>query len=237
MTLLAFDTSSRDASLAVLRDGEIVLEYNFSSRDDLSAMMIPSLEFLLSSLGLKLAQVDLFAAALGPGLFTGIRVGLATLKGLNLAAGKPMVGVNTLEALAFKFADTRHTVVPMIDARKGEIYTAAYAFDPPPAGGEMVERLRPCLLKLEEAAPLLAALTDKIFVGSGAENYGELLRRDFPDGRLLYRSNFLASEIGRIALTRFQRGQYATDPQDLHPVYIRRPDAEARRPGRSGDVD
>ena len=237
MILLACDTSSRDASLAVLRDGEIVLEYNSSSRDDLSAMMSPSLEFLLRSLGLKLAQIDLFAAAVGPGLFTGIRVGLATLKGLNLTAGKPMVGVNTLEALAYKFTETRHTIVPMIDARKGEIYVAAYAFDPPPAGLGMVERLRPCLLKVEEAAPLLAAFPDKVFVGSGAENHADQLRRDFPGGRLLYRSNFLASEVGRIALACFQRGQFATDPQDLHPVYIRRPDAETRRSRNFGDVD
>lgn len=237
MNLLAFDTSSRDASIAVLRDGEIVLEYNFSSRDDLSAMLSPSLEFLLRSLGLKLAQIDLFAAAVGPGLFTGIRVGLASLKGLNLAAGKPMVGVNTLEALAYKLADTRHTIVPMIDARKGEIYAAAYAFDPQPAGGQMIERLGPCLLKVEDAASVLAALPDKVFIGSGAENHRERLRRDFPGVRLLVRSNFLASEIGLIALAGFQRGQFATDPQDLQPVYIRRPDAETRRSRSSSDVD
>ncbi len=237
MILLAFDTSSRDASIALLRDGEIVLEYNFSSRDDLSAMLSPSLEFLLRSLGLKLSQIDLYAAAVGPGLFTGIRVGLATLKGLILAAGKPVVGVNTLEALACKLADTRHTIVPMIDARKGEIYAAAYAFDAQPEGGRMVERLRPCLLKVEEAALVLGELPDKVFIGSGAENHSDRLRRDFPGFRLLVRSNFLASEIGRIALAGFQRGQFTTDPQDLHPFYIRRPDAETRRSPISSDVD
>jgi len=235
--LLAFDTSSRDASFALLRDGEIVLEYNFSSRDDLSAMMMPSLEFLLRSLGLKLAQIDLFAAAVGPGLFTGIRVGLATLKGLNLAAGKPMVGVSTLEALACKLSDTRHTIVPMIDARKGEIYAAAYTFDPQTAEGRMVERLRPCLLKVEDAAAVLKAFPDKVFIGSGAEIHHDRLRRDFPGVRLLVRSNFLASEIGRIALAGFQRGQFATDPQNLRPVYIRRPDAETSRSRLSSVAD
>lgn len=237
MILLAFDTSSRDASFALLRDDEIVMEYNFSSRDDLSAMMMPSLEFLLRSLGLKLAQIDLFAAAVGPGLFTGIRIGLATLKGLNLAAGKPMVGVNTLEALACKLADSRHTIVPMIDARKGEIYAAAYACAAQPAGGPMVERLRPCLLKVEDAAAVLADFPDKAFIGSGAEIHRDRLRRDFPADRLLVRSNFLASEIGRLALAAFQRGQFSTDPQDLRPVYIRRPDAETRRSRRSSVAD
>ncbi len=227
MNLLCFDTTSRDASIAVLRDDEIVLEYNFSSRDDLSAMLIPSLEFLLRSLGLKVAQIDLFGVSIGPGLFTGIRVGLATLKGLDFAGGKPVVGVNALEALAFKFADTRHTVVPMIDARKGEVYLGAYHFDPAQAGGEMIELLAPCLLKVEDAAPLLAPFPDRVFVGSGAENHGDKLRREFPGCRLLYRSNFLASEIGHIARERFRLGRYVTDLQALHPVYIRKPDAES----------
>lgn len=233
MIVLAFDTTSRDASIALLRDDEIALEYNFSSRDDLSAMMIPSLEFLLRSLGLKLPQVDLFAAAVGPGLFTGIRVGLATLKGLNFAAGRPMVGVSTLEALASKFADTRHTVVPMIDARKGEAYIAAYEF----AAGERVERLAPRLLTLEAALPLLAPLPDKVFVGSAAEDNGERLRREFPGGRLAYRSNFLASEVGRIALASYRRGRYVTDLRELRPLYIRKPDAQSQgeRAARGAD--
>jgi len=237
MNLLCFDTTSRDASIAVLRDDEIVLEYNFSSRDDLSAMLIPSLEFLLRSLGVKVAQIDLFGVCVGPGLFTGIRVGLATLKGLDFAGNKPVVGVNALEALAFKFADTRHTVVPMIDARKGEVYLGAYRFDPSPVGNTMIELLAPRLLTVADAAPLLAPFPDKVFTGSGSENYGEQLRREFPGGRLLYRSNFLACEIGRIARERFRLGQYVTDLQTLHPVYIRKPDAESHLERKSGSAN
>jgi tRNA threonylcarbamoyladenosine biosynthesis protein TsaB len=223
MNLLCIDTTSRDASIAVLRDDEIVLEYNFSSRDDLSTMLIPSLEFLLSSLGMEVSQIDLFGVAIGPGLFTGIRIGLATLKGLNFAAAKPMVGVNTLEALAYKFADTKKTIVPMIDARKGEVYLGCYRFD----GGEMKELLPPRLIKTADTVELLVPYTDRVFVGSGAENHGDFLKKAFPDSRLLYRSNFLASEIGKIALQRFRRRQFVTDLQDLLPVYIRRPDAES----------
>jgi len=232
MNLLCFDTSSPDASIAVLRDKEIVLEYNFSSSGDLSAMMVPNLEFLLRALGMKAAEFDLFGVAVGPGLFTGIRVGLATLKGLDFAAGKPVVGVNTLEALASKYAETSQTVVPMIDARRGEVYIGGYGFE----AGEMREKFAPRLLRIEDAVPLLAPFRDLVFIGSGAENHADLVRRLFPGGRLLYRSNFLASEIGRIALRRFREGRFLTDLQQLLPVYIRRPDAEVRRacPGRDG---
>jgi len=233
VNLLCFDTTSHQASIAVLRDGEVVLEYNFSARDDLAARMIPSLEFLLASLDMKVSQVDFFGVTVGPGLFTGIRVGLATLKGLNFSASRPVVGVNTLEALACKFADAANTVVPMIDARKGEVYLAAYRF----AGGEMSELLPPCLVKAAEAATLLAPFAGKVMVGSGAERHGDLLKETVADARFLRRSQFLASEVGKIAWQRYRRRQFVTDLQELLPLYLRRPLAETRRLKTDGAAD
>ena len=219
--------------LPCLRDEEIVLEYNFSSRDNLSAMMIPSLEFLLRSLGMNISQIDVFGVAVGPGLFTGIRIGLATLKGMNFAAGKPMVGVNTLEALACKFADSKKNIVALIDARKGEAYLGCYNF----VDGEMNILVPPCLLPVSALESLLAPFADKVFVGSGAECHGDFLKSTFPESQTLYRSNFLASEIGKIALRRFRCRQYTTDLQELLPFYIRRPDAESNLARANASVD
>jgi tRNA threonylcarbamoyladenosine biosynthesis protein TsaB len=233
MNLLCFDTTSRDASIAVWRDEEIVLEYNFIAADNLSAVLIPSCEFLLGSLGMKIMQMDLFGVAVGPGLFTGIRIGLATLKGLNFDALKPMVGVNTLEALACKFADTKKNIVPLIDARKGEVFLGCYRFD----NGHMIELLSPRLLEISAVSPLLDSITDKVFVGSGVKNHLELIKKNFPDSLIRYRSNFLASEIGRITWKRFREGLSVTDLQELRPFYIRRPDAENNLPGASGTKD
>ncbi|HEX7502566.1 MAG TPA: tRNA (adenosine(37)-N6)-threonylcarbamoyltransferase complex dimerization subunit type 1 TsaB, partial [Acidobacteriota bacterium] len=193
----------------------------------------PSLEFLLRSLGMKIAQIDVFGVAVGPGLFTGIRIGLATLKGLNFTAGKPVVGVNTLAALAFKFADSKKSVVPLIDARKGEVYLGCYHF----GGGKMNELVRPCLLPVSALPVLLAPFADKVFVGSGAECHAEFLKNNFPESRLQYRSNFLASEVGKIARQRFRRQQYVTDLRDLIPVYIRRPDADSHLAKSRIDAD
>ncbi|HUU05420.1 MAG TPA: tRNA (adenosine(37)-N6)-threonylcarbamoyltransferase complex dimerization subunit type 1 TsaB [Patescibacteria group bacterium] len=233
MNLLCFDTTSRDASIAVLRDEEIMLEYNFSSQDNLSAVMIPSLEFLLRSLGMNISQIDLFGVAVGPGLFTGIRIGLATLKGMNFAAPKPMVAVNTLEALAFKLADSKKSIVTLIDARKGEVYLGCYQF----VKGEMNILVQPCLLPVSALASLLNPIADKVFVGSGAEYHGDFLKSTFPESRILYRSNFLASEIGKIALQRFRNREYTTDLQKLLPFYIRRPDAESNLARATGAID
>ncbi len=233
MNLLCFDTTSRDASMAVLRDQEILLEYNFSTRDNLSAVMIPSLEFLLRSLGLKIAQIDLFGVAVGPGLFTGIRIGLATLKGLNFAAAKPMVAVNTLEALACKFADAKKNIVALIDARKGEVYLGCYNF----INGEINVLVQPCLLPVAALVSLLEPISDKVFVGSGAECHGDFLKSAFGECRLQNRSNFLATEIGRIALQMFHKRQSTTDLQKMIPCYIRRPDAQSNLARSNSAVD
>jgi tRNA threonylcarbamoyladenosine biosynthesis protein TsaB len=233
VNLLCLDTTSGDASLAVRRDDEPLGEFNAAAAGGLAAVLVPALEFLLRSLAMTVADIDLFAAAVGPGLFTGIRVGLATLKGLDFAARKPVAAVGTLEALALKAADAAPLVIPLIDARRGEVYAAGYSLD----HGELRERLAPCLLRLEAAVPLLEPLGDLAFVGSGAEVHAERLRRLFPRGRLLQRSRFLAGEVGRIAWRDYRAGRCLPDLQDLRPAYIRKPDAETRPqpPRRDGD--
>lgn len=222
MNLLSLDTSSRDASIAVLKNEDVLLEYNFTSQDNLSAMLIPSLEFILKALGLQIAQIDVFGIGIGPGLFTGIRIGMATLKGLAFAERKPIVGIISLKALAYKFVGTKKNIISLIDAKKGEVYLGGYCF----SNGEFVELIPPCLLKIADIVPLVAKFPDKIFVGSGAEKHTDFLKNNFSDSRRPYRSNFLANEIGKITLQQFRREQYLTDLQDLLPFYLRKPDAE-----------
>jgi tRNA threonylcarbamoyladenosine biosynthesis protein TsaB len=233
MNLLSLDTSSRDASIAVLKDEDVLLEYNFTSRDNLSAILIPSLEFILKTLGLQIAEIDVFGIGIGPGLFTGIRIGMAALKGLAFAAGKPVVGVISLQALAYKFADTKKNIISLIDAKKGEVYLGGYCSN----NDEFVELVPPCLLKIADIVPLVAKFPDKIFVGSGAEKHMDFLKSNFSYNRRLYRSNFLANEIGKIALQQFHRQQYLTDLQDLLPFYLRKPDAETNLDKSAGAGD
>jgi tRNA A37 threonylcarbamoyladenosine modification protein TsaB len=121
----------------------------------------------------------------------------------------------------------------LIDARKGEVYLGCYRF----ANGEMIELVQPCLRPVSALASLLAPFADKVFVGSGAECHGDLLKSAFTESRLLYRSNFLASEIGKIALQRFRRRQFVTDLQKMLPFYIRRPDAKSNPLKPDGAVD
>lgn len=233
MNLLSLDTSSQDASIAVLNDDVVLLEYNFSSRDNLSVMLVPSLEFILKALGLQVGQIDAFGVSIGPGLFTGIRIGMATLKGMAFAGKKPLLGVVSLEALAYKFMDSKNNVISMIDAKKGEVYLGGYRFE----NGELIELIPPCLLKIAAIVPLVADLPGKIFVGSGAEKHMDFLKNNFSDCRRPYRSNFLANEIGKIALLRFNRHPGPDTLQELLPFYLRQPDAETKLSHSAGIVD
>jgi tRNA threonylcarbamoyl adenosine modification protein YeaZ len=233
MILLSLDTSARDASVSVLENEEILLEYNFSSRDNLSAMLVPSLEFIFKALGMQLAQIDAYGIGIGPGNFTGIRIGMATLKGLAFAERKPLVGVISLKALAYKFIGSKKTVIALIDAKKGEVYLGGYGFD----GGELVELIPPCLIKIADIIPLVMKFPEIIFVGSGAEKHLDFLKNNFSESCGQYRSNFLASEIGMIALRQLRCRQYLTDLQDLLPFYIRKPDAETNLNNSAGAVN
>ena len=121
MTILALDTTSQQASLALRREGATLSELTLHSSEGYAHLIFPAIGRLLSDAGVHLQEIDCFAAASGPGSFTGVRVGLAAVKGLAAALGKPAAGISNLRALA-SFGNLR----PVIDARRGEVYTAAY---------------------------------------------------------------------------------------------------------------
>jgi tRNA threonylcarbamoyladenosine biosynthesis protein TsaB len=234
-TILALDTTSRHASISIAGDEEIRLEYNFATRAELSASLVPSIEFVLNSVPLKLEDIDIFGIGVGPGLFTGIRVGLATLKGLLMGTGKPVVPVVTLDAIAFKYRESSKTVVSMIDARRNEVYVSAYGF----SEMQPQQLLAPELVNIDQLEQHLAPLKSEspetgdpadarplLFVGSGSEAHWSKLKTRFKGATINRRSCFLASEICKITYQRYSRQDFITDLQQLMPLYIRKSDAE-----------
>lgn len=227
ITILSLDTTSKYASISIAKGEEIHLEYNFATRDELSASLIPSLEFVLNSMPLKLEDIDVYGIGIGPGLFTGIRVGLATLKGLILGTGKPVVPVVTLRALAYKYNDSKSPIISMIDARRDELYIAAYRF----VNRHAQELLPPGLIHIDQLKHHLEPLdefkkTKFSFVGSGAEVHKTFIKEHLAWGNVYRRSCFLASEICKVTFHHYTKNNYITDLQQLMPFYIRKPDAE-----------
>ena len=136
MIILAFDGTARCASCAVLRDGTCLGEYNIDNGLTQSELLLPMAESLMKSLKLKFSEIDLYATSVGPGSFTGVRIGAALVKGLAFGRDIPCASVSTLDALAENLRGIRGIIVPVMDARRGQVYSALFRCD-----GENLEKL------------------------------------------------------------------------------------------------
>ena len=172
MLILAFESSAKSASVALVKDGELLSQYSQCSALTHSRTLLPMAEDMLKNAEVKLSEVDLIAVAHGPGSFTGIRIGVSTVKGLSWAADKPCVGVSTLEAMAWHGLLSGGYVCPVMDARRQQVYNALFKIadgkpqritdDRPIALAQLADEVR----SLD--APVLlvgdgAALTEKFF--------------------------------------------------------------------------
>ncbi len=127
MRVLAIDTSTMLGGVAVMDDLlGLVAEVRFNVKSTHSERLMTSIEYVLKQSGYTIADMDFFAVAIGPGSFTGLRIGLSTVKGFSYATGKPIVSVPTLEALAHNFPFSQYPVCTMLDARKKEVYAALF---------------------------------------------------------------------------------------------------------------
>jgi tRNA threonylcarbamoyladenosine biosynthesis protein TsaB len=224
MRILGIDTSTACGSLGLIDDDAVVAEYALLRKETHSARLVPAIQALLKEARLDLHEIDGLAVSLGPGSFTGLRVGLSTVKGLALAAEKPVVGVPTLDALASNLPFTPYLICPILDARKGEVYTALYKDDE----GGRVERLTPYQvlspLGLLEKIPL----QETIFLGDGAEVYGELIEEQWGEKALFAPPHlrFLrGSTVAELGLGRIMQGE-GDDISSMIPIYVRPSDAE-----------
>ncbi len=129
MKILAIDSSGQTASVALAEDNKLIAEYTLNFKMTHSQTLMPMLEEIRDRIGLDLSAIDYLAVSEGPGSFTGLRIGAATVKGLGLALGKDVAAVPTLEALAANVSIYPGLICPMMDARRGQVYGAVYRFE------------------------------------------------------------------------------------------------------------
>ena len=226
MRILGVDTSTSCGSLGIINDNRVVAEYVLLRDETHSTRLVPAIQALLKETRLGLDEIDGMAVSLGPGSFTGLRVGLSAVKGLALAAKRPVVGVPTLDALASNLPFTPYVICPIVDARKGEVYTALYKDEEK----GRVEQLTPYQvlspLELLEEIPS----QEIIFLGDGVEVYGKLIEERL-GAKALFAPPHLrflrGSTVAEIGLQRFNRGE-KDDISSLVPIYIRQSDAEIK---------
>ena len=208
--ILAVDTTSEFGSVALVDQGETVEEILLHSTDGFAHVIYDQIARLLKRHGVQVEGIECFAAAAGPGSFTGVRVGLTLVKGLAEMSGKRVAAVSNLQALAcFGSADLRATV---LDARRGEIYGAVYDRDLTLQSPEVVTKFQDWMKTLPQGVELIS---------SDPALFAPLV----PDMPLVTATRALAGAIGRIAWRRFEAGE-RSDPADVDANYVRRSDAE-----------
>jgi tRNA threonylcarbamoyladenosine biosynthesis protein TsaB len=227
MKLLAVDTTSTQGSIAVLEDDTVLGGAGFETPAGHAQRLLPEIDRLLGSLGLSLADVEAFAVAVGPGSFTGLRIGIASVEGLAFATGRPVIGVSTLEATASRYRSRSRLVAPFLDARREEIFGALFRTD----GDAWVTLVDPVCERPEAFLARLTGVSPEpiVFAGDGVALYGTLVRRAMGGRALLEESvAALAEEIGRIGRKRLEDGE-ATPLGGLRAQYLRLPDAQRAR--------
>jgi tRNA threonylcarbamoyladenosine biosynthesis protein TsaB len=225
MRILAVDTTTSSGSAAILDGRRLLGEVTGESPSTHSARLLGAVDLLLKSAGLEAADLDGFAVAAGPGSFTGIRIGLSTVKALSFASGKPIAPVSTLRALALKLAVPGAALVcPVLDAKKGEIYSALF---------ELVDGVLKEIIPQGAYAPdaffsSLPAGREIHFIGGGADVYrGVLIARVGDKAVFPRRTIFIAHEIGLLGLELLERGQ-GVPAGGLEPLYFRKSQAEEK---------
>jgi tRNA threonylcarbamoyladenosine biosynthesis protein TsaB len=225
--VLALDTTTRDGSIAVLHDSIVRVERAGDPTITHGQRLPTDIAEVLDAAGDRIDAVDLFAVAAGPGSFTGLRVGIATIQGIAMGQGKRVVPVSTLDALARSAIDPSNTVAAWMDAQRGEVFAALYAADgrtlliPPVSADPAV------VLQTWSATADLTRIT---FVGDGAVRHADVLHREVGVHASIQAPPLLAAPIGRMAL---ENASSAVLPHAIVPIYVRRSDAELARARRT----
>jgi tRNA threonylcarbamoyladenosine biosynthesis protein TsaB len=225
MKILGIDTSTSCGSVGLIGDGEVISDYLLNLPVTHSERLLGAIEFVLREARCPIEQIDGWAIALGPGSFTGLRIGVSTVKGLAFATGKPVAGVSSLDVLASQIAPTQHPICPILDARKNEVYTAFYRYEK----GSSLKRqsdyqaIRPGNLVKKITEPT-------IFLGDGVKNYRDFLLNSLPLLAILPPAPFHVSHgsmVAKLGFELLQKGKHL-NLSTFSPLYIRPSEAEMK---------
>ena len=230
MRILAFDTATRATSVA-LDDVELRDDPPGDVRPRHTTRLMPLIVEVLERTSTEWSELDRIAVGVGPGTFTGLRIGVATARSLSRARGIPLVGVSTLESLALnavggdepeRHPDAPEALVSVLDARRGEVFAAAWALSE-----ARRQLLAPGAFAPEELARLLAGFARRtLAIGEGAVEFRAVLERA---GVLIPADGSTLNRVTAVNHARLARTLAATDPNEIRPDYLRLPDAELTR--------
>ena len=237
MKILAFDGTAKAASVALLEDGKILASYTVDNGLTQSELLLPMAESVLKSLKLEFSDVDVFATSVGPGSFTGVRIGVSLIKGLAFGRKAPCVAVSTLEALAENLVPLSGILVPCMDARRNQVYTGIYEFVRCAVDGkegtyslETIEEQ--CAVDIHDIAVKLNALGREVcLLGDGVPVFKEILAElltvphSFAPAHMNRQS---AASLAALAQVYYKQGRIESAAEH-QPIYLRLSQAERER--------
>ncbi|MBE9530714.1 MAG: tRNA (adenosine(37)-N6)-threonylcarbamoyltransferase complex dimerization subunit type 1 TsaB [Proteobacteria bacterium] len=222
MKILAVDTATKSCSVAVVQEKSLLAEITTVKKQTHSKHLMEMINRVMGLSGLALSELDGFAVTRGPGTFTGLRIGISSVKGLSTASGKPVVGVSSLDALAVQASFFPYLICPLIDARKGEVYSSRYRFRNGHLKKEADEHVFPpekAVFDLNETC---------LFIGDGALIYQKMILNKMGKSAFFapsFQNTIRASTVAYLSMNRFKNDD--TDDVGMFvPHYIRRSDAE-----------
>ena len=227
MKILALDSTALVASVALCEDERLLGELTLNNGNTHSQTLLPMVEFLLKQFEMTSDDIDLFALSQGPGSFTGVRIGAATVKGLAFGTGKPCVGVSTLEALAYNLRDSDGLVCPVMNARRKQVYTALFAVK----DGTLERLMDDSAIAITELDERLSAHSSPVrLCGDGYDITIENLQHPTIPTSERYRHQS-AYSVAQIARMQYENRRFSSD-LDLAPTYLRLSQAERERAER-----
>jgi len=222
MLTLAFDTSSKTASVSLLREKAVLYDTIINKGLHHSEVLLPAIDEACMLTGIKLPEIDLFACTLGPGSFTGLRIGVSTLKGLMLATGKPAAGVSSLAALALNVDQKENIIGSMMDAGRGQVYLAYYQYDKEGTLNQLEAESA-----LDPQSTVNQYKDEVIYVGDGAIKYADLIHSvSIKKDRIAsFEQQYIsASAVGLLAIEKYHHNDLL-NLSGCVPVYLRSADA------------
>ncbi|MDI6800483.1 MAG: tRNA (adenosine(37)-N6)-threonylcarbamoyltransferase complex dimerization subunit type 1 TsaB [Thermodesulfovibrionales bacterium] len=225
MRLLAIETSTTLGGVAIMDDDALLAESRINVKVTHSERIMSEIDHTLKMAGLTMDDIDVFAVAIGPGSFTGLRVGLSTAKGLVYATGKKLVSVPTLEALAWSLPYSRYQVCPVLDARKKEVYAAIFKW----SDNGFVRATDECPIKIDTLLSLINEPT--VFLGEGALIYKDSIEKRLLNNAIFAQPHIMvpsSSNVAYLGMIKAKKREYE-NPIKLVPRYLRKSEAEIKQ--------
>ena len=225
MLILALDSTAVVASVALCRDDTPIASFTVKNGNTHSETLLPMVGAVLKTAGITVNDIDLFACSVGPGSFTGVRIGVSTVKGLAFGKNKPCVAVSTLEALAENLVPASGILCPVMNARRGQVYNALFRFE----NGKLTRLCPDRALSVADLEAELLALGESVTLsGDGIPEFSRLAAQIVPaevSDRLVDQN---AVSVAKCARRAYLEGKQCTDAE-LAPIYLRLPQAERER--------